>query len=79
MLAKIYILLSKGFVIHYALVIISNVILNAYQASLTIIGRNLLQVCVCIVCVVGGLMVVSFLKALRIDFKNIPLFDFKDK
>ena len=62
------------FSLYYALVIISNIILNAYQASLTIIRRNLLQVCVCIVCVAGGLMVVSFLKALRIDFKNIPLF-----
>ena len=60
--------------LHYALVIISNVLLNAYQASLTIIRRNLLQVCVCIVCVVGGLMVVTFSKALRIEFKNIPLF-----
>jgi len=41
------------FFLHYALVIISNVILNAYQASLTIIRRNLLRFCVCIVCVCG--------------------------
>ena len=53
MLAKIYILLSKLFLLPYALVIISNVILNAYQASLTIIRRNLLRFCVCIVCVCG--------------------------
>ena len=52
------------FSLHYALVIISNVILNAYQASLTIIRRNLLQFCVCIVCVAGGLMVVSFSKSI---------------
>ena len=47
---------------------------NAYQASLTIIRRNLLRFCVCMCVCAGGLMVVSFLKALRIDFKNIPLF-----
>ena len=41
------------FFLHYALVIISNVLLNAYQASLTIIRRNLLRFCVCIVCVCG--------------------------
>ena len=41
------------FFLHYALVIISNVIFNAYQASLTIIRRNLLRFCVCIVCVCG--------------------------
>ena len=68
-----------NFSLHYALVIISNVVLNAYQASLTIIRRNLLRFCVCIVCVVGGLMVVTFLKALRIDLKIFFYFDFKDK
>ena len=54
MLAKIYIFIFEmNFSLHYALVIISNVLLNAYQASLTIIRRNLLRFCVCIVCVCG--------------------------
>ena len=60
--------------LHYALIIISNVLFNTYQASLTIIRRNLLRFCVCMCVCAGGLMVVSFLKALRIEFKNIPLF-----
>ena len=41
------------FFLHYALIIISNALFNAYQASLTIIRRNLLRFCVCIVCVCG--------------------------
>ena len=42
MLAKIYIFIFEMiFFLHYALVIISNVLFNTYQASLTIIRRKL--------------------------------------
>ena len=46
---------------------------------MTIIRRNLLQFCVCIVCVAGGLMVVSFSKSIADIFLLPCCCCFKDK
>ena len=78
MLAKINIILSKCFP-HYALIIIIILKNFVYQACLTIIRRNLLQFYVCIVCVAGGLMVVSFSKKHCGFILNSLVIRFKDK